>query len=130
MLSISKHFVGICALAPNAMQDKIESRKVRVSIPIEKRNILEPVDFMQQRSGFLTGVRSTHRWSYQVDIHVLGRISVRMTQLEPQATYGMTSKARLTVMGLITDKKYSFRAAAVGVVGVGPVCDAVTAKAA
>ncbi|MBK9534616.1 MAG: hypothetical protein IPO10_05485 [Flavobacteriales bacterium] len=43
-----------------------------------------------------------------------------MTQLDPLATYGMTSKARLTVMGLITDKKYSFRAAAVGVVGVGP----------
>ena len=85
---------------------------------------------MLQRSRFLTGVRSTHRWSYQVDIHVLGRISSQMTQLDPLATYGMTSKARLTVMGLITDKKYSFRAAAVGVVGVGPVCDAVTAKAA
>lgn len=43
---------------------------------------------------------------------------------------GMTSKARLTVKGLTTDRKYSFRVAALGVVGEGPLSDTVTAKAA
>lgn len=43
---------------------------------------------------------------------------------------GTTTKARLTVKGLITDRKYSFRTAALGVVGEGPVSDVVTAKAA
>ena len=43
---------------------------------------------------------------------------------------GMTSKARFTVKGLVTDKNYSFRATALGVVGEGPVSETVTAKAA
>lgn len=42
----------------------------------------------------------------------------------------MTSKARFTAHGLVTDKKYAFRAAALGVVGEGPTSDVVTAKAA
>ena len=76
----------------------------------------------------------------QVDLRWKGVHGARMYQVyicegDPTGSgvwvpVGMTSKARLTVMGLITDKKYAFRAAAVGVVGVGPVCDAVTAKAA
>jgi len=43
---------------------------------------------------------------------------------------GMSSKARFTVKGLVTDKKYSFRATALGVVGEGPVSGTVTAQAA
>lgn len=43
---------------------------------------------------------------------------------------GMVSKARFTAAGLITDKQYSFRVAAVGRIGEGPVSQEVTAKAA
>ena len=43
---------------------------------------------------------------------------------------GMTSKARFTMKGLITDKKYSFRVTALGVVGEGPASEVVLAKAA
>ncbi len=43
---------------------------------------------------------------------------------------GMTSKARFTKKDLITDKKYSFRVTALGVVGEGPASEAVVAKAA
>ncbi|HQW05933.1 MAG TPA: fibronectin type III domain-containing protein [Flavobacteriales bacterium] len=43
---------------------------------------------------------------------------------------GTTSKARITVKGLITDKQYSFRVSAVGAVGEGPMSEKVTAKAA
>jgi len=43
---------------------------------------------------------------------------------------GLTSKSRFTVKGLVTDKTYAFRASALGVVGEGPVSEAVNAKAA
>ncbi len=43
---------------------------------------------------------------------------------------GMVSKARFTAAGLTTDKQYSFRVAAVGRIGEGPVSQEVTAKAA
>jgi hypothetical protein len=43
---------------------------------------------------------------------------------------GTSSKARFTAKGLVTDKQYSFRVTALGVVGEGPASEIVTAKAA
>lgn len=43
---------------------------------------------------------------------------------------GMCSRGRFTVKGLVSDKAYSFRATALGIVGEGPVSETVTAKAA
>ena len=43
---------------------------------------------------------------------------------------GMSSKGRITITGLITDKLYSFKTAALGVVGEGPLSEIATAKAA
>lgn len=43
---------------------------------------------------------------------------------------GTSTKAKLTVSGLETDKMYSFRVAALGVVGEGPMSEIVSAKAA
>lgn len=43
---------------------------------------------------------------------------------------GLCSRGRFTAKGLVTDKKYSFRATALGVVGEGPASETVTAKAA
>lgn len=43
---------------------------------------------------------------------------------------GTTSKARFTVKDLVTAKEYEFRAAALGVVGEGPVSQMVTVRAA
>jgi predicted DNA-binding protein (UPF0251 family) len=43
---------------------------------------------------------------------------------------GMSSKATITIPGLITDKLYSFKTAALGVVGEGPLSEIATAKAA
>jgi len=43
---------------------------------------------------------------------------------------GLSSKGRITITGLITDKLYSFKTAALGVVGEGPLSEIATAKAA
>lgn len=43
---------------------------------------------------------------------------------------GMSSRGRFTATSLTTDKAYSFRTSAVGVIGEGPVSETVTAKAA
>ncbi len=71
----------------------------------------------------------------QVDLRWKGVHGARMyfVYIEENGVWksiGMVSKARFTAAGLITDKQYSFRVAAVGRIGEGPVSQEVTAKAA
>lgn len=52
------------------------------------------------------------------------------TTSETWTEAGLCSRGRFTVKGLVSDKAYSFRAAALGAVGEGPVSETVMAKAA
>ena len=108
-----------------------------VSSGFELAKVPDPIDRLDAPSRF---EGSTGAIASQVDLRWKGVRGGRLYQVyicdgDPTTDgiwkiAGMTSKARLTVQGLITDKKYSFRVTALGKVGEGPVSDTVTAKAA
>lgn len=92
----------------------------------------EPIDHLDAPTKF---EGRTAAIAGQVDLRWKGVDGARMYfvyMLENGVwkSIGMVSKARFTATGLTTDKQYSFRVAAVGRIGEGPVSQEVTAKAA
>lgn len=108
-----------------------------VSSGFELAKLPDPIDKLDAPSKF---EGTTSAIAGQVDLRWKGVRGARMYQVyicdgDPTTDgkwtiAGMTSKARFTAKGLITDKKYSFKATAIGVIGEGPASDVVTAKAA
>ena len=108
-----------------------------VSSGFELAKLPDPIDRLDAPTRF---EGSTSAIAGRVELRWKGVRGARMYQAyicegDPTtdgtwAPVGMTSKARLTVQGLTTDKKYSFRVAALGTIGEGPLSDTVTAKAA
>jgi hypothetical protein len=108
-----------------------------VSSGFELAKLPDPIDKLGAPTRF---AGSTSAIEGQVELRWKGVRGARMyqvymcegdpTQEGKWASVGLTSKARLTVQGLTTDKKYSFRVAALGTIGEGPMSETVTAKAA
>ncbi|MEO8590719.1 MAG: fibronectin type III domain-containing protein [Flavobacteriales bacterium] len=107
-----------------------------VSSGFELAKTPDPIDHLDAPTKF---EGSTAAKAGQVDLRWKGVRGARMYIVyvcdgDPKTgvwkAVGMTSRARFTVSGLITDQLYAFRAAALGVVGEGPVSDIASAKAA
>ena len=108
-----------------------------VSSGFELAKTADPVDKLEAPSNF-AAKRGTI--AGQVDLRWKGVRGGRMYEVyicdgDPTTTgvwtaAGMTSKSRFTVKGLTRNKAYSFRTAALGVVGQGPMSEIVSAEAA
>ena len=108
-----------------------------VSSGFELAKMPDPTDRLDAPTKFegAPGAKATHvalRWKgvrgarmYQTYI-----CDGELTAAAKWNPAGMSTKARITVSGLVTDKMYSFRVAAVGVIGEGLLSDTVSVKAA
>ncbi|MBP6696071.1 MAG: fibronectin type III domain-containing protein [Flavobacteriales bacterium] len=107
-----------------------------VSSGFELAKTPDPIDHLDAPAKF---EGSTAAIAGQVDLRWKGVRGARMYQVYMCDTdpatgvwkpIGLTSRARFTAAGLITHKLYSFRVAAVGVVGEGALSDVAAAEAA
>ena len=104
-----------------------------VSSGFELAKLPDPIDKLEAPVRF---EGTTGAIAGEVELRWKGVRGARMYQVyicdgDPTTTgkwsiVGMTSKARFTAQGLENARKYTFRATAIGVIGEGPVSEAVT----
>ncbi len=104
-----------------------------VSSGFELAKLPDPIDKLEAPTRF---EGTTGAIAGQVELRWKGVRGARLYQVyicdgDPTTTgtwrhAGMSSKARFTVRGLLNATKYAFRASAIGVIGEGPVSEAVT----